>query len=101
MNMHIALILTHVTFMIGSLLLMPTAILLAIRGIRASLPLATCGVVAASIGFVTGIVMLLTDPLLTECIILTAYLVAMISVYAVGFGWGVASRARLLKGAVS
>lgn len=95
--MHTVLILTHITCMVASLLLMPTAVALAMRGIRASMTVATNGLLATGIGFITGIILLFDAPLLTECVILTSYLVAVIAIYAFGFGWGVESKARLLK----
>lgn len=95
--MYTALILTHILCMVSSMVLVPTAILLALRGIRTSMKIATIGFVTAGTGFMTGVIMLVSNPLLTECVILTSYLAAVISVYAFGFGWGVESRARLLK----
>jgi len=85
--------------MVMSLLVMPAAIMMAMHGLRSSIKFATSGFVMAALGFTTGAVLLLSAPLLTECVILTAYLVAMIMVYALGFGWGIESRARLLRGA--
>lgn len=83
--------------MLTSLVLMPTAIMLAWQGIRASVHLAKGGVVTAAIGFVTGVILLLSNPLLSECVILTGYLVAALAVYGYGFAWGDAPKARLLN----
>lgn len=95
--MYVMLIVVHVVAMIISLVLMPAAILLALRGVHASLKVATAGIVTTGVGFFAGMLLLLSAPLLSECAILTSYLLAMIAVYAFGFGWGVESRARFLK----
>ncbi len=99
--MQLALIGVHVTAMIVSLLLFPLAIGLAMKGIRLSLKIATGGFVATGVGFFAGIILLASKPLLSSCAILTAYLLAMIAIYAVGFGWGLAPKARLLKKSIS
>lgn len=93
------IIVTHIICMVASLVVMPTAIMLALSGIRGSIKVATSGFVLTAIGFTTGVILLLSAPLLTECVILTSYLLATIALYAYGFGWGVASKARLLRGA--
>lgn len=94
--MHASLILVHVVTMVASLIIMPSAVLLAMRGVRLSVSLATVGFVMTGIGFMTGVILLLHNPLLSQCVILAAYLLATIAVYGAGFSWGVASRARLL-----
>ena len=98
--MYSALIGIHVFAMIASLVLMPVAIFLALRGIRFSMKLATAAIMVTEIGFFAGVVLLFSAPMLSECIILTTYLVAMIAVYALGFGWGAEAKARLIKKAV-
>jgi hypothetical protein len=83
--------------MIASLVLMPTAILMAVRGVRASLKVATTGTATTAAGFIFGAILLLDSPVLSECIVLTSYLVSVIVIYAVGFGWGIETKARLLR----
>jgi hypothetical protein len=95
--MNIFLVVTHVLLMISSLILMPTAIALALRGVTKSVNVAKIGTVTTVAGFVAGVVLLIDKPILSECVILTSYLAAVIAVYAVGFGWGKATNARLLK----
>lgn len=95
--MHFILLTIHITAMISSLIIMPTAVALALRGIRASVKFATTGMMFTSVGFGSGVILLLDAPLLSECVILTSYLAAMIAVYAFGFAWGNAPKARLLR----
>jgi hypothetical protein len=95
--MHTLLVFIHVATMIGSLFVMPVAILLALRGVRTSMKLALGAVSLTSVGFLSGVILLFGAPILNECITLTAYLAAMVTIYAVGFGWGVEAKARLLK----
>lgn len=96
--MHTEIIIIHVASMLASLVVMPTAIALALRGITSSVKVATAGISLTGIGFVSGAVLLFDAPLFAECAVLTAYLGAMIVVYAYGFAWGVESKARLLAG---
>jgi hypothetical protein len=95
--MHILLVVLHISLMVASLILMPTAITLALRGLTKSVNVAKIGTATTIAGFVAGVILLLDKPILSECVILTSYLAAVIAVYAVGFGWGKAINARLLK----
>jgi hypothetical protein len=70
---------------------------MAINGIKASVRVATAGFSTTVVGFIAGVVLLFSHPLLSECVILTSYLAAVIAVYAFGFGWGVIANARLLR----
>ena len=95
--MHFVLLTIHISAMISSLIIMPAAVALALRGTRASVKLATTGIMFTAVGFVSGVVLLLSAPLLAECVILTSYLAAMVAVYALGFAWGNEPKARLLR----
>lgn len=91
------LIVLHITFMVGSLILMPLAILLAATGKRWSMITAFFGMTTACFGTVAGTVLLINAPVLHTCILLTAYTTAMIAIYGYGFGWGDQEHARLVK----
>jgi hypothetical protein len=95
--MHILLVVLHISLMVASLLLMSTAIALALRSVTKSVTIAKVGTATTIFGFIAGVILLLDKPILSECVILTSYLVSVIAVYAVGFGWGKATNARLLK----
>lgn len=95
--MYVGLVALHVVSMIASLVLTSAAVAFALRGVRRSVSVAAIGTVLAVIGFTTGTILLLRAPILSECAILTSYLLAVIVLYKFGFGWGVESRARLLK----
>lgn len=95
--MYSILLTIHITAMISSLIIMPAAVALALRGARMSVKLATTGMTFTGIGFASGVILLLSAPLLSECITLSAYLAAMIAVYAFGFAWGNEPKAKLLR----
>jgi len=80
-----------------SLLLMTSATTLALLGVRRSIAMATIGTLLASLGTAAGFVLMISSPVLSQCILLTAYLASAVALYAFGFGWGAESRAKLLK----
>tara|TARA_B100001250_G_C19745936_1_gene765306 strand:+ start:269 stop:559 length:291 start_codon:yes stop_codon:yes gene_type:complete len=92
-----ALILTHVVCMALSLILMSTAVVMALTGTRRAVSIASVGFGLTVLGSLSGFMLLLFSPLLSQCIILSGYLFAAALLYRVGFGWGVQSQARLLK----
>lgn len=95
--MYTLLVVLHITFMVSSLVLMPLAILMAATGKRWSMGAAFFGMMSACFGSVAGTVLLISSPVLSTCVLLTAYTVLMISLYGYGFGWGNEERARLIK----
>ena len=87
----------HVIAMCTSIVLMLGAVVGALVGKRHSLVVARGSMLIAGIGLATGIVMLFSAPILSKCLVLSAYLVAMVAVYGYGFGWGYESKAKLLN----
>lgn len=95
--MHILILVTHIISMSASLLFMAGAIGLALFGVRASVKIATTGMIATIGGFVTGGLLLLSAPLTFQCAVLAAYLLAMVGLYRYGFGMGRVENARLVR----
>ena len=91
------LLIIHIASMSLSLLLMSSAVLLALASMRRSVSIASLGFIATCTGTVTGLTLLLEHPLLLQCMALTIYLAMTAVVYGYGFGWGRETRARLLK----
>ncbi len=95
--MNIILIAFHISAMVLSLVLIAGAVLLALNGVKRSMYFAHGSIVTAGIGLVAGIILLFSSPVLSKCIVLSVYLVAMIAIYGYGFGWGKQSKARLFQ----
>ena len=76
---------------------MSMATLMALGGARRSLPVATTGMISTSIGSIAGAFLLIQSPILSQCVLLSTYLLAVMSLYAFGFGFGSVEKARLLK----
>ncbi len=76
---------------------MSTATLMALGGVRRSLPIATMGMISTSVGSIAGAFLLIQSPILSQCVLLSTYLLATLSLYAFGFGFGSVEKARLLK----
>jgi hypothetical protein len=97
--MYTALVAIHITFMVGSLVLVPLAILMATYGKRWSMTVAFFGVVSACFGTVMGATLLINAhaSMLTTCVLLSAYDLVLFTIYGLGFGWGSEEHARLLK----
>lgn len=91
------LLTTHIVAMSASLFLMGGAVVQALRGRKSAIRLATSGMVATTIGAVTGAIMLLFAPLMLQCALLTVYLIATTLLYTYGFGSGFADNARLIR----
>lgn len=95
--MHTFILVTHIISMSLSLLLMTSAIGLALFGVKNSVKIATIGMIATVSGFFTGGALLLGAPLTIQCATLTAYLLGMVVVYRFGFGLGRIEKARLVR----
>ncbi len=96
--MHTAILLTHIISMIASLALMGSATAMALFGLRASIRIATIGMITTTTGFFAGGLLLLSAPLSFQCVTLTSYLLAMVMLYRYGFGMGRIENARLVRG---
>ena len=99
--MYTILLVVHVASMITSMALMSAALVWGFRGKDTAVRVATVGMIATAIGAVSGAVLLLFAPILSECIILTAYLSAVSALYIFGFGSGFADKARLIRHSAS
>jgi hypothetical protein len=95
--MHSFLVVIHVASMIISLGLMAGAILLGFMGKNSAARVSTIGIVATAIGGMSGTVLLFFAPLPIQCIELTFYIAAMVSLYIFGFARGSAEAARLIR----
>ena len=95
--MHTILLVTHIISMVVSMVLMSTALVYGFRGRDTAAHVATVGMIATAFGAMTGAVLLLFAPILSECVILTAYLSAVSALYIFGFGSGFADQARLIR----
>lgn len=80
---------------------MASAIFLGLQGKTAAVRVATLGTTLSFAGVAAGVLMLLSSPLSIECAILTAYLVAMMALYKIGFGFGNIKNARLVQYALN
>lgn len=90
-------VLLHVGSMVASLALMSGAVGLGLLGKNVAMRAAKFGMYATAIGTMSGIGLLLDNPLSMQCAVLTAYLVGISALYYVGFGFGVLSNARLVR----
>jgi hypothetical protein len=95
--MHTILLVTHIVSMILSLALMAGAIGFGIFGKNSAAQIASTGMIATTIGALTGATLLFFAPILSECIILTAYLATVTGLYIFGFGAGIADKARFIR----
>lgn len=77
--------------------LMTGAVSLGLFGKKAAMRTAAFGMYATAVGTVSGIGLLLDNPLSMQCAVLTAYLVGISALYYVGFGFGVIANARLVR----
>ena len=87
--------------MIASMTLMLGAIIWGIVGRDSAVRIASCGIVATTVGAVSGAILLLFSPILTQCLILSAYLAVTIMLYTFGFGSGFADKARFIRRSAS
>ena len=95
--MYTILLAAHIASMVLSLGLMSGAIAWGLRGKNSAARIATLGMIATAVGAVSGSILLIFAPLLSECLILTAYLSVVTSLYIFGFGGGFAEDARLIR----
>lgn len=95
-----SIIIIHSIAMAASLTLMGAAVGLGIFGKKSAATLATGSVAVTFIGGVSGFALLLSAPLSVECAALTAYLVAIATLYVSGFAMGDARSARLIRSSV-
>jgi hypothetical protein len=96
--MHIIIVVLHVSAMITSMLLMVGAVGLGFAGKKAATRIATIGFGSAVLGFISGGVLLFGETLSIECAILTAYLLGVTLLYHLGFAFGDAEHAKLVRG---
>ena len=99
--MYTILLITHIATMILSMSLMSGAIGLGILGKDTAVRAASLGMVATTVGAITGVILLLFAPILSACIALTAYLAAVTSLYIFGFGSGLSENARFIRRSAS
>ncbi|MBH2007058.1 hypothetical protein I8H83_00450 [Candidatus Saccharibacteria bacterium] len=91
------IVFVHVVAMVSSMALMSGAVGLGFLGKKIALRSATLGVYATVIGTISGIGLLLDNPLSLQCVFLTAYVAGVSVLYYFGFGFGVMSDARLIR----
>ena len=94
--MHTILLVIHIISMVLSMALMTGAISLGLLGKDFAVRTASIGMVATALGGITGAVLLFFTPVLSECIVLTAYLSSVTALYIFGFGSGLVEKARLV-----
>ena len=83
--------------MILSMGLMSVAIAMGLFGKAFAARMATFGFVASVTGFISGGVLLFGSVLSIECALLTSYLIGATILYHLGFAFGDATRARLIR----
>lgn len=91
------IVFVHVASMVASMALMTGAVGLGHLGKKVALRSATLGAYATAVGTVSGIGLLLDNPLSLQCAFLTAYVVGVSALYYFGFGFGVMANARLIR----
>ena len=91
------IVFVHVVSMITSMMLMSGAVGLGIFGKKVAMRAASFGMYATAVGTVSGIGLLLDNPLSMQCAVLTAYVAGVSALYYVGFGFGVVAKARLVR----
>lgn len=79
--------------------MMSAALGMGVFGKKAAATLATIGEIATVLGALTGVILVLDAPLSIQCALLTAYVVAMTSIYVFGFGMGNAEESRFIRSA--
>lgn len=95
--MHTSIVIVHVTSMILSMGLMVGAIGLGLFGKAIAAKMATIGFAASILGFISGGVLLFGSVLSIECALLTSYLIGVTVLYHLGFAFGDAKNARLIR----
>jgi len=95
--MHMLLVIIHVVSMIASIGLMTGAVGVGLAGHAVAARLATNGFLTAIVGFASGGLLLIDSVLSLECGLLALYLIGVTVLYHVGFAFGDASRARLIR----
>jgi len=95
--MYTTLLVAHIVAMISSMALMSGAIVWGLRGKDSAVHIASGGMIATAVGAVTGAILLFFAPILSECILLTAYLATVSSLYIFGFGNGYSEKARFIR----
>lgn len=83
--------------MVVSMALMSGAIGLGIFGKQSAVKLASYGMSATVVGFVSGLLLMLAAPLTLKCAMLTSYLLAVSALYYVGYGAGNIAKARFVR----
>lgn len=97
--MYSIIIITHVICMVASIALMSGALVLGMLRQASGVKAAQFGMAATSIGFITGLLLLIEAPLLLQCAKLTAYVAVVSVLYTFGFGFGDIKKARLIRSA--
>lgn len=87
----------HVSSMIASMALMSGAIGAGLFGKKSAVTLASFGTYSTVLGFMTGVGLMLDAPLSMQCATLTAYLISVLVLYRVGFGFGDVTKARFIR----
>jgi len=87
----------HIITMIGSMALMSGAVGLGLLGKTAAVQTATAGMCTTVVGFMTGMGLMIGAPLSMKCAMLTAYVIAVGTLYYVGYGFGNVTKARFVR----
>lgn len=95
--MYETIVILHVSSMIASMALMSGAVGAGLLGKKSAVTVASLGVYSTVVGFMTGVGLLLDAPLSMQCATLTAYLVGVLVLYYVGYGFGDVSKARFVR----
>lgn len=95
--MYITLVLIHIVTMLLSMALMSSALIAGLLGREVAVRLATVGMAATVIGFVTGLLLMLDSPLTFKCAALTAYVAGVTLLHYFGYGFGDIKKARLVR----
>jgi hypothetical protein len=95
--MHIIVVVLHVTAMIASMLLMIAAVGVGFAGKKVATRIAGAGFASAVVGFISGGILLFGATLSLDCALLTAYLVGITLFYHLGFAFGDAENAKLVR----
>lgn len=88
----------HILTMIVSLIAMSMALAGVLLGARTAVRLAKVGYAATLAGAVAGAYLLVLHPVMHQCVVLTAYLVAVVLLYRYVFAMGNAARCHWVRG---
>lgn len=87
----------HILSMSSSTILMITAVIFGLFGLKAASHIATGGTVATVLGGTTGFMLLFDYPLSVTCALLSMYVLGVAGLYVYGFGAGKSDSSRLIR----